>query len=77
VLGFVLTDPLHVVVGRLYLRVGNDQDMDLVPCLGVANRAAFLIQEVGRDVDGHLRQNAPGLVLHGLLLEDAQDGECE
>src|SRR5690606_37565456 len=68
---FVLADPGDLVVRRVQLVVGDDHDRRIVPLLDGRPRAALLVQQVVRDLHRGLHQHLPGVVLHRVLLGDA------
>jgi len=53
----VVPQPLDREVGRLEVPVRHEQHVDLEACLDGRDVRALLVQEEGRDVDGHLRDD--------------------
>src|SRR5690606_16433813 len=62
-----------LVVRGLQLLVGHDHDRRIVAGLDLGQRAALLVEQVVRDLHRRLDQHLPGVVLHGMLLGQADD----
>ena len=69
----VVAQALHRVVGRLEVPVRHQQHVDLEARLDRQHVGALLVEQERGDVDRHLRDDLRGVVLHRLLLQDAQD----
>jgi hypothetical protein len=70
-------DALDSVVGRFQVLIRQEDDLHALPLLDVEDAAPFLVEQEGGDVDGQLREDALGVLLHRLFLDDAQDGQRE
>src|SRR5690606_39143087 len=73
----VLADPGDLVVRGLQMLVGDDHDRRLVPALDLRQRGALLVEQVVGDLQRRLHQHLAGVVLHRVLLGDADDREAQ
>jgi hypothetical protein len=69
------TDPFDTEVRGLQVRIGEQQDVDPLALFDAKNGIALFVQQEGGHVHRQLRQDALGVLLHGLLLQDAENGE--
>ena len=56
----------------LQRRVGNEHDLRIVARLEALYPIAFLVEEIGRDLDRQLRDDFDGTFLTGLFADDAE-----
>src|SRR4051812_42030727 len=68
----VVPQALHLVVRRLQVRVGHQHDVHLQAAFELLDLAPFLVQQERGHVDRHLCVHRAGVLLHRLLLHDAQ-----
>ena len=68
----VVAQALDEVVGRLEVRVRNEQQVHFEARLDLEDLAALLVEEIRRHVDGNLGMDRGGVLLHRLFLQDAQ-----
>src|SRR5690606_22028232 len=71
----VLAQAGDLVVRGLQLLVGDDDDRRVVAGLDLAQRAALLVEQEVGDLHRGLDQHLPGVLLHRVLLGDADDGQ--
>src|SRR5690606_24573663 len=71
----VLADARDLVMRGLQLRIGDDHDRGAVAPLDAGERAALLVEQVVGDLHRRLHQHLAGVVLHRVLLGDADDGQ--
>src|SRR5690606_33312425 len=69
----VLADARDLVMRGLQLRIGDDHDRGAVALLDAGERAALLVEQVVGDLHRRLHQHLAGVVLHRVLLGDADD----
>ncbi|MCW0401745.1 hypothetical protein NB700_004301 [Xanthomonas sacchari] len=69
----VLAQAGHFVVRGVQLLVGDDHDRRVVALLDLAERAALFVEQVVGDLHRGLHQHLPGVLLHRVLLGDADD----
>ena len=62
-----------LVLRRLEVAVGDQHQADLVAQLDLGDVVTLLIEQEGGDIHRDLAVQGAGVVLHGLLFEDAQD----
>ena len=67
-----MTQTLDLVVRRLQVHIGDDDDVDLESRLHAPDLGALLVEQEGGDVHRHLNVHGGRVLLHRLLLEDAQ-----
>ena len=61
----------------LQLLVGDDHDRRLVPALDLGQRGALLVEQIVGDLQRRLHQHLAGVVLHRVLLGDADDRQAQ
>ncbi|MNU60676.1 hypothetical protein D3C71_498730 [compost metagenome] len=73
----VLTDAGHFVVRGFQMLVRNDVNTNIIALFQAGDGGAFLVEQIGGDIDRHLAVNLLGVVLHGLFFDETQDGQGE
>jgi hypothetical protein len=77
-LGQVLgAHPLDLEGWGLDVGVRDQDDRGVLPFLDIEDRLAFLIEQEGGHIHREPGDDALAVLLHGLLFDDAQDGEGE
>jgi hypothetical protein len=71
------TDALDLIVGGLDVLVRQQQDLDVLAALDVQDGAALLVEQKGGGAHGQMGQDALRVLLHRLLLDDAEDRQGE
>ena len=69
----VIADALHFVLRRLHVDVGDDDDVRAGALLDLLYVAAFLVEQVGSDVQGHERADQRAALLQRLFFHHSQD----
>ena len=73
----VVAHAAQFVRWRFQVLVRHQHDVDVAARLDVVQPVALLVHEVGRDVDGQLRDDLGSAVLAGLFADQPQHGECQ
>ena len=68
----VVTQALELVVGRLDVLIGNQDDLDLDPRFELGDLGPFFIEQIGGHLDRNLGMHGGGVFLDRLLLNHPQ-----
>ena len=55
------------------MNIRDQHHIDLEACFDLVDVVAFFVKQKGGDIDRYLRVHGGGVVLHGFLLQDAQN----
>ena len=68
-----MTQAFDMMMGRLEVTVGNQDQIDLEARLNLGDVRAFFIQQESRHIDRYLCMHSCRVFLHGFFLKQTQD----
>jgi hypothetical protein len=68
-------DSLDLEVWRFQMDIRQQKHVHVLPLLDLENGPAFLVEQEGGYVHGKLCEDALGVLLHRLFLDDSKDGK--
>lgn len=77
VLGVIDAHACDFVAWGFQGAVGDQHDAHALALLDAHDGFALFVEQVGGDIDRELSVDAPGVVLHGIFFDHAQDRQCQ